>query len=399
MTSQLKNAFIGGGIVAGAIVVVVALSLANSKSEGKPTQGESGPPGKPEPEATQTVELNERQAKEFNIQPVEERTFKIERYAVGNISFNEEMVVDVFPPVSGKILKLYARTGDDIPLGTPLYTIDSPDLVQAGSTLISAAGILELTTRSLKRARELHEVQGLSQKDLDQATSDEQAAQAAYRAARDAVRIFGKTDAEMDQIVKERKIDSSLVVKSPISGKVTARNAAPGVLAQPGNPPAPYTLSDVSTLWMLADVAENHFADLRLGLPITVTVKAYPGRTFQGRIVNIGATVDPATRRVTVRSEIADPKHELRAGMFATFTIEIAQVQSPAVPQNGIIHEGDRTISVWVTQDRRKMTRRSVKIGTQSEGYVQILEGLKPGELIATEAALFLGNALMDSSK
>jgi cobalt-zinc-cadmium efflux system membrane fusion protein len=128
-------------------------------------------------------------------------------------------------------------------------------------------------------------------------------------------------------------------------------------------------------------------------------VKAYPDRPFPGKIVNIGSAVDPSTRRVTVRSEVADPKHELRPGMFATFTIEIGETRSPAVPQNGIIHEGDQTITLWTTTDRRTMTRRTVRVGIQKDGFVQILEGLKTGELVATEAALFLSSELSESSK
>src|SRR6185369_9473296 len=113
-------------------------------------------------------------------------------------------------------------------------TIDSPDLVQAGQTLIATAGVLNLTTRMLERAKQSSVVQGIPQKDLDQAVSDQQAAEGAFRAARDAMRIFGKTDADMDRFVADRKIDPALVVPSPITGRITARNAGPGLLAQPG---------------------------------------------------------------------------------------------------------------------------------------------------------------------
>ncbi|HXX93281.1 MAG TPA: efflux RND transporter periplasmic adaptor subunit, partial [Planctomycetota bacterium] len=248
----MKNRIVAGGVVVGSLVAVAAMTMALAgKPKDDPPKAEGVPAGRSDPKRSDTIQLSERQVVEFKIQPAPERTFKIEREAVGSISFNEEMLVDVYPPVQGKITRLFARAGDDVEAGVPLYTIDSPDLVQAGSTLISAAGVLELTTRALKRARELHEVQGVAQKDLDQAVSDQQAAEAAYKAARDAVRIFGKTEAEMDRIVADRKIDPALLVRSPMAGRLTARNAAPGVLIQPGNPPAPYTLSDLSTLWML----------------------------------------------------------------------------------------------------------------------------------------------------
>ena len=129
-------------------------------------------------------------------------------------------------------------------------------------------------------------------------------------------------------------------------------------------------------------------------------MKAYPGRLFRGRIVNIGASVDPNTRRVSVRSEVRDPKHELRSGMFATFVIRTGMaVRSPAVPLNGVIREGDGTMAIWVTTDRKRLVKRTVKVGLEQDGFDQILEGLQPGELVATEGALFLSNALTAASR
>lgn len=393
---MIRNRIAIAGLAA-ALLCGLGFKLAGSRGA-----QESGPSKPPPVDASSaapsdTLELRPDELGQFKILPAEERTFAIRREAVGSIDFNQDMSVDVFPPVQGKVLRLFAAAGDDVRQGAPLYTIDSPDLVQAGSALISAAGVLELTTRALARAKELQGVQGISQKDFDQAVSDQQGAEASLRGARDAVRIFGKTDQEMDSIVSHRKIDSELVVHSPISGRVTARNAAPGLLAQPGTPPAPITLSDVSTLWMLADVAENDFGLLKLGLPVDVSVKAYPGRTFQGKIVNIGASVDPSTRRVAVRSEIKDPGHELRPGMFATFVIQIGETRSPAVPRQGVIREGDGTICVWTTKDKKTMTRKPVKPGLEQDGFVQILDGVVPGDLVATEAALFLSSAFSSS--
>jgi len=215
------------------------------------------------------------------------------------------------------------------------------------------------------------------------------------RAARDAVRIFGKTDMEIDQIVAERMADPTLVVPSPISGRITARNASPGLLVQPGSQPAPFVVADVSTMWMLANVAESDSPAFEVGQNVKVSVMAYPGRVFEGRISTIGSTVDPITHRALVRSEIDDPKHELRSGMFANFVIQIAEsMHSIAVPVDGVVREGDGTMTVWVTADRRRFTMRSVKVGQLRDGYYQILEGLRPGELVATQGALFLSNAL-----
>lgn len=350
--------------------------------------------------SAQSVELSAAEFAKFKVEPVGERGFSVQRETVGNIAFNEELSVQIFPPFQGKIISLFARAGDSVQKGAPLFTIDSPDLVQAESTLISTAGSLNLTTRILERAKQLFAVQGIAQKDLDQAVSDQQAAEGAHKAARDALRIFGKTDADMDRIVVERKVDSVLVVRSPISGRVTARSAAPGLLVQPGTAPAPYTVSDVSTIWMLANVAEMDVPLLRLGQEVQVSVQAYPGRLFRAKIANIGASIDPSTRRVAVRSEIHDSKNELRPGMFATFVIRTGSTaRSPAVRLAGVVREGDGTMTLWATTDRKRLVKRSVKIGLQQDGYWQILEGVKAGELVASEGALFLNNALTEASR
>ena len=168
------------------------------RSEPEPSQHTSA-----DPLTAQSVELSPLVFEKFKVAPAGERVFAIQREAVGSIDFNEELSVQVFPPVQGKIIRLFATAGDDVKEGTPLYTIDSPDLVQAGSSLIAAAGVLELTNRALKRANDLASVQGIAQKDLEQAVSDQQGAEGALKAARDSVRIFGKTDAEMDSMIAQ----------------------------------------------------------------------------------------------------------------------------------------------------------------------------------------------------
>ena len=365
------------------------------ESTDSPAKGRASNPPPPD-----TVELSEIQLKSVKVAAVEEREFPIEKQSVGSIDFNQELLTQVFTPYQGRIIGLFAKVGDEVQKGQTLFTIDSPDLLQACSTVISAAGVLQLTNRNLARLRMLFETRAISQKDLEQAISDQQTAEGALRAARDAVRIFGKTDAEIDKMIAERHVDPTLVVPSPISGRITARNAAPGLLVQPGNAPAPYTVADISTMWMLANVAESDSPAFNVGQEVKVSVMAFPNRTFEGHISTIASAVDPNTHRLLVRSEIADPKHELRSGMFANFVIRTGEpVRSPAIPLDGVVREGDGTMTVWVTADRRRFTKRTVKIGLARDGYNQILEGVQAGDLVATEGALFLSNAVIIAAR
>jgi cobalt-zinc-cadmium efflux system membrane fusion protein len=112
------------------------------------------------------------------------------------------------------------------------------------------------------------------------------------------VRIFGKSDAEIDRIVAERRADPTLVVPSPINGRITARNAAPSLFVQPGNAPAPFTVASTDLMWMLAQVTEADSPAFRVGRPLQLRLDALPGRVFDGKIITIGPSVDPNTRRV-----------------------------------------------------------------------------------------------------
>ncbi len=387
----------GAGVAAAVAVIVGAIVLLKSGSgqPANPTQ----PPGPGAttnaPTPAETVDLTPGQLNAIKIEPVGTYSFTVEKTAVGNIDYDEDLSVQVFSPYQGKIITALANLGEEVKKGQPLYTIDSPDLVQAESTLIGAAATFELTSKELARAKDLYETNGVSEREKEQATSDEQTAAGALKAVRDAVRIFGKTEAEINQIVASRKVDSALVVPSPVTGRITARCAQPGLLVQPGNVPAPYSVADLKTKWMVANVTESDCPLIRLRQPVEAKVMAYPGRVFTGKITALGTAVDPNTHRVMVRCEIADPKDELRSGMLANFAIRVQDpVESIAIPMNGVVRNGDGTMATWVTTDRHRFIQRLVKVGLQRDGLYQVLEGLQRGELAVTDGAVFISNIL-----
>src|SRR5580704_11351001 len=280
MTKAKAGVMVVGGIVAAAIVAYWALRPSNdaSASLGATTSASAAPndTGSAAPHDPNSVDLSDTQLASVKVEPVEEHAFPVEKEAVGSIDFNEDMETQVFTPYQGRIIALYASVGDDVKKGQTLFTIDSPDLLQAESTLIAAAGVLELTSRNLARLRELYKSLAVSQHDLEQAISDQQTAEGNLRAARDAVRIFGKSDAEIDRIVAARAADPTLVVASPIDGRITQRNAAPGLFVQPANPPPPYVVANIDTMWMLAEVPEAASPAFRVGQRVEVRIAAFP---------------------------------------------------------------------------------------------------------------------------
>jgi cobalt-zinc-cadmium efflux system membrane fusion protein len=390
MSSRLKRAGYAAAAVAAAGVTAAWLltHAGPSPARSAPTQAKADVNVE-----QQYLDITEKQAAAFKVMPAETRAFKVLKNAVGSIDFNQNMLVQAFTTNPGRIVDTTFNVGDEVNKGDTLFTIDSPDLLQSESSLLAASGVLELQTRTLARVKQLLKTGGGAQKDVDQATSDQQTAEGNFKAARDAVRIFGKTDAEIDRIVADRKVDSILTVPSPISGQIVARNAAPGLYVQPGNAPAPYTLADLTTMWMVANVIETDAPAYRLGQPVEVTVPAYPEDVFRGHVTTIGLNLDPNSHRLLVRSVVQDPHHKLRAGMLASFTIETEGPKlSVAVPSDAVVREGDGTMTVWVTTDRRRFERRAVKTGLTQNGWLQILAGLDPGEQVASTGAIFLSN-------
>jgi cobalt-zinc-cadmium efflux system membrane fusion protein len=342
-----------------------------------------------------TVDLAPSQLNAIKLESVTTSLFSEDREAVGNIDYDEDLSVQVSSPYPGRIINALAELGDEVEKGQALYTIDSPDLIQAESSLIGDAATFALTSKELARVKELYGTNGVSQREIEQATSDQQTAEGALKGAQDAVRLFGKTEAEVEHILATRQIDPVLVVRSPIRGRVTARNAQPGLLVQPGTPPAPYAVADLSTKWMVANVSESDSPLFHTGQPVRTRVMAYPGRIFEGKISRIGAAVDPNTHRVMLRCDISDPRDELRPGMLASFLIRVQDpVESLAIPMNGVVRNGDGTMAAWVTTDRRRFVQRILKLGLQDRGRYQVMEGLHPGELAVTDGAIFLSNML-----
>lgn len=345
--------------------------------------------------SSRQLELSDVQAKSVDTLQVEARDFHPIREAVGYIDFDQYRTVAVTPQWTGRVREVFVQANQQVAKGKPLFSIDSTDLAQAESNLIATQGVAQLQARALERAKAVNETAGGARKDVDQSTSDQQTAVANYRAAEDTLRVFGKSPAEIRAIAQSRHVNGVLVVTSPISGIVVNRNLAPGLVVQPGMSPAPVTVSDMSSVWMIGSVAEDDLPALRVGQSVKVKVDAYPDREFEGTLDSIGASADATTHRITVRTKLADPRHELRAQMLATAELEAGSDSTTvAVPIDAVVRESSGEMTVYVTPDGRRFSRRVVKIGSQQDGYYPIVDGLKPGERIAGKSALFIANEL-----
>jgi cobalt-zinc-cadmium efflux system membrane fusion protein len=217
-------------------------------------------------------------------------------------------------------------------------------------------------------------------------------AETTLEAARARLRIVGRTEAEISRLEQTGMLSRVTTITAPISGTIVARKVGPGQHVKADSGEALYTIADLSTMWLKAQIFEQDIAQVRIGQEIEARVSAVPNRVFKARINAINSASDLTTRRVVVRAEIENPDGLLKAEMFAMFRISIGEASpAPAVPTNAVIREGD-VATVWVETEPMLFKRRVVDIGIQQDGLTQIRKGLDSGESVVAQGAIFVDN-------
>jgi membrane fusion protein, heavy metal efflux system len=348
----------------------------------------------------------------FKIEPVLLVSFRPEQVTEGNIAIDDDLTTPVFSPYSGRVIKLIAKLGDYVEPGAPLFAIQASEFVQAQNDLITALANLQTARSQLaqaqtneKRGHDLYLAQGGALKDWQQAQTDLVTTQNTVRsddialaAVRNRLRILGKADKEIASLEAQptQKLDPVTIVSAPIGGTITQRQIGLGqyINSTAGGASNPvYTIGNLSTVWLIANVREADAPLMRIGQAVEVHVLAFPGRVFQAKISWVAPSIDPNTHRLSVRADVENPDGALKPGMFANFSIITGEAQTaPAVPQSAIVYEGD-TAHVWVAGDDGTIAARSVRTGQIADGMVEILAGLSPGEKIVTSGALFIDRA------
>jgi membrane fusion protein, heavy metal efflux system len=353
------------------------------------------------------VQVRDDQMHQLELIKVGVCAFRQHKTAIGQIAFNEDASTNVFTPFSGRVTRLMARIGDEVKRGDPLFEIDSPEVVQAQTDLIAALhnrdkakSQVGIAQRQSERQARLLRDKATSQREADQAQNDLTAAESDFKtaegaltAARNRLRvIIGRDQAEVERVERERIINPLLVVTAPIDGTIVARKVGPGQFVRTDATEPHYAIADLSTMWLKAYVSEVDIPFVRVGQEIEIKILALPNRATRARITAIGAASDPVTRRIMVRSEIPNDDRVLRAEMFATFKISVSDLETAtAVPITAVIREGD-SARLWVEQKEQVFQRRSVTLGTEQDGCVQIRDGLRQGETVIGRGAIFVDN-------
>jgi cobalt-zinc-cadmium efflux system membrane fusion protein len=339
---------------------------------------------------------------------VRQVAFRDERATDGKIAINEHTTTPVFSPYSGRVSKLIAQPGDYVKAGDPLFAIEASEFVQGHNDLVTAVAALEKAESRLalakmveKRQRDLMAVRGGAQKDLEQAQSDLVAAQGDLRSAeiglaavRNRLRILGRTDADIDKMEKQDRIGAETVVGAPIAGTIIQRKVGLGQYIQSGATDPVFTVGNLSTVWLVANVRESDAPLMKVGAPAEVTVLAFPGRVFNAKLSYVAPALDPTTRRLPVRAQVDNPNRELLPEMFASFRIVAGDGRlMPSVPVDSVVYEG-ASARVWVARpDSKTVVSRQIEVGDTVNGMVEVRKGLQVGEQVVTSGPLFIDRA------
>jgi len=318
----------------------------------------------------------------ISIVPVEPRNLEQTLVVPSIVEADPSHVFNVLPPLGGRITSLKVGLGDHVTAGEPLVTIDSGDLASANSDVEKARSQVDLTHRALERARGLTKAGGGAVKDIESAANDAAQAEAELSRAQTRLETIAGSVATSG--------GRTFIVASPAAGTVTSLSAsAGGYINDPTQPMM--TISDLSKIWVTANIPEKDLGFVSKGQAVTVKFAAYPDETFSGTVLFINDILEPDTRRTKVRIGFANPEARLKPNMFATVTFHAPPRSVIFVPDSALLMNNDTT-SVFVETSPWTFMRRVVQPGFGANGETVISDGLKPGERIVSRGGVLLND-------
>lgn len=294
----------------------------------------------------------------------------------GTINPDVSRNVPVISIASGRVLEIRARLGDTVTKGQLLLRVQSPDISGAFSDYRQAVADLTLARAQLDRSKALLEAGAMAQKDYEVAVDAEEKAKVTVETAEEHLKVLGVDKDHPTAIVD---------IFAPISGVITDQQVTQAAGTQGLASPNPFTISDLSRVWVLCDVFENDLKSVKLGEFADVRLNAYPDRVFRARIDNIGPILDPNIRTAKVRLEVENPGL-MRIGMFATATFHGMEKKiSATVPSTAILHLHDRDW-VYLPAGGKSFRRAEVLGGITLPDNTQVVSGINPGDQVVKDA-------------
>jgi membrane fusion protein, heavy metal efflux system len=306
----------------------------------------------------------------------------------GAVAYNAFKTTPVISQVGGPVSRILVVPGQHVNEGDAMLDVTSPDYSQLLDTYLKAADSFRLADRNYARAKDLYEHHAIAERDLQQAESDRTQAQADLNAADQGLKILGIKN---PQDLADANAPSTALIPllAPISGEVVERLVSPGQVIQAGQTQA-FTISDMSTVWVLANVYQNDLAYVHSGDDVAVTTDAYPD-TFHGKISYVSPALDPNTRTLQARIVVDNKGEKLKRDMYCTVTVTAGTITNAiAVPDAAILRDDENQPFVYLETNNNRYGRRPVDIGESQNGQTQVLTGLSAGNRVVANGSLFL---------
>jgi cobalt-zinc-cadmium efflux system membrane fusion protein len=334
----------------------------------------------------QLFTIPQDQMSHVQVVTIEPTTLKRTLRLTGNVTYNAFNTTPVITQVGGPVSRILVVPGEHVKTGQPMLDVSSPDYSQLLDAYLKAADSFRLTQKNYSRAQELYQHHAIAERDLEQAESDRNQAEADLNAAEQGMKILGiKNPADLAKAPSSAQIP----VLAPISGQVVERLVAPGQVVQAGQTQA-FTISDLSTVWVLANVYQTDLAVVRSGEDVVVQTDAYPD-SFHGRISYISPALDPNTRTLQARIVVDNPGEKLKKDMYCTVSVAAGSFSKViAVPDSSILRDDNNQPFVYVANGANQFGRRDVELGASQDGQMQILKGISVGDRVIGDGSLFL---------
>jgi cobalt-zinc-cadmium efflux system membrane fusion protein len=369
------------------IAVLAAVITVTGGCGDQSSAGDPGISGRTAGDKAALFSIPADQTSHIQVVTVEASTLMRTLRLTGAVAYNGFATTPVITQVSGPVSRIVVSPGETVRAGQPLLYIASPDFSQMRATYIKANDAFRLADREYARAKDLYDHHAIAERDLIAAESARNQAEADLQASEQALHVLGFKSP--DQAVQMSN-SPELPVLAPIAGEVVERLVAPGQIIQAGTTQA-FTISNMSTVWVLANVYQQDLPYVRVGDPVTIVTDSYAGTEFHGKISYVAAALDPTTRTLQARIDVKNPQEKLKNNMYVIAQVQAGKIANAiSVPNAAVLRDAQNEPFVYALAGQNQFAMRGVATGQVSEQTTEITSGLSPGDRVVANGSLFL---------
>ncbi len=390
-------------LVATASVAGLLLWNRNKTGAGRPvpapsTIADGQPTAAAQPETTEstvTLSLQAAQNAGIKVETVGEQLVATGTgtgaLATGTVQANTYRSTPVVSLVGGIVRRVNAELGQNVRQGQTMAVVFSEELAMAQSKYLTVVADFEEHHKHHSRTMKLVEIGAASREEVEQATTKLRTAEAEVASERQRLLLLGFSPQRISQLKSSSQVSSEVSLPAPVSGSVISRSVNSGEVIQADK--EILRVADLSSVWVIGQVYEKDLGSIRVGSGASITSEAYPGRVFRGRVSYVDPTLDTATRTGQVRIELANPGQALKIGMYVNVAFGATggtEKTAPTIPASAVQNLNNQQVVFVGTNDPTVFVMRPVRVGPESNGRYQVLEGLNAGDRIVTEGSFLL---------